>query len=902
MSFTTPVSLSSLNGTNGFRLDGVTADDQSGSSVASAGDVNGDGFADLIIGAYGADPNGSFSGSSYVVFGKASGFGASFALSSLDGSNGFRLDGASADDRSGFSVASAGDVNGDGFADLIVGAYGADPNGALSGSSYVVFGKATGFDATLALASLNGSNGFRLDGASANDQSGFSVASAGDVNGDGFADLIVGANGADGFTGRSYVVFGKASGFGPSLSLSTLNGSNGFRLDGAGVGVNYFSGGSVASAGDVNGDGFADLIVGANGPGELFGPSYVVFGKASGFGPTLALSALNGSNGFRVEGVGETDRTGVSVASAGDVNGDGFGDLIVGADNGNGFAGQSYVVFGKASGFGPSFALSAIDGSNGFRIDGVSSNDFSGSSVASAGDVNGDGFADLIVGAYGANVFAGRSYVVFGKANGFGDSLSLSALDGSNGFRLDGVSRFDQSGYSVAAAGDVDGDGFADLIVGAFGANGSVGSSYVVFSPSSGGATYLGSTLADTERGTPVDDTFRSLGQDDLVFGNGGNDTVDGGAGDDTLDGGTGLDTASYASATAGVTVSLAITVAQNTIGAGTDTLRNFEIILGGSGSDQLTGNAGFNALDGGPGNDTLDGGAGSDIATYASATSGVIVSLLRQGSAQNTQGAGTDTLTNFENLSGGAFNDTLGGDLGANILNGGSGDDQLFAWNGGDRLQGGDGNDVLYGSTGNADTLLGGLGDDVYQINSITTVVTENAGEGNNIAFVTVSGWTPGANIAASYLAGSANSLTGSAGDDQLVGNATQGSTLDGGNGNDTLWGQGQADVLLGNAGQDVLRGGAGNDTLSGGAGNDQLVGGDGADSFAFTVAGWGYDQLFDFNRAQGDLIDLRGSGATFATVTIYGAGTNSVITFGADRIDVYGVTNLTAGDFLFA
>ena len=179
---------------------------------------------------------------------------------------------------------------------------------------------------------------------------------------------------------------------------------------------------------------------------------------------------------------------------------------------------------------------------------------------------------------------------------------------------------------------------------------------------------------------------------------------------------------------------------------------------------------------------------------------------------------------------------------------------------------------------------------------------MTENAGEGSNIAFVAVSGWTQATNITASYLAGSANSLTGSAGDDQLVANATLGSTLNGGNGNDTLWGQGQADVLLGNAGQDVLRGGAGNDTLSGGAGNDQLVGGDGADSFAFTVAGWGYDQLFDFNRAQGDLIDLRGSGATFATVTIYGAGANSVITFGADRIDVYGVTGLQASDFLFS
>ena len=191
--FAASIDLSTLDGSNGFRLDGVAADDRSGYSVAGAGDVNGDGFADLIIGAPGADPHGTDSGSSYVVFGKASGFAASIDLSSLDGSNGFRLDGVAADDYSGSSVASAGDVNGDGFADVIVGAYGADPHGTDSGSSYVVFGKASGFAASIDLSTLDGTNGFRLDGVAAGDCSGRSVASAGDVNGDGFADVIVGA-------------------------------------------------------------------------------------------------------------------------------------------------------------------------------------------------------------------------------------------------------------------------------------------------------------------------------------------------------------------------------------------------------------------------------------------------------------------------------------------------------------------------------------------------------------------------------------------------------------------------------------------------------------------------------------------------------------------------------------
>src|SRR5204863_534587 len=160
------------------------------------------------------DPHGSYSGSSYVVFGKAGGFASSLDLSSLNGSTGFRLDGVATYDSSGRSVASAGDVNGDGFADLIVGACRADPHGTASGSSYVVFAKAGGLASSVDLSSLNGSTGFRLDGVATYDSSGRSVASAGDVNGDGFADLIVGALYADPHgtsSGSSYVVFGHAT-------------------------------------------------------------------------------------------------------------------------------------------------------------------------------------------------------------------------------------------------------------------------------------------------------------------------------------------------------------------------------------------------------------------------------------------------------------------------------------------------------------------------------------------------------------------------------------------------------------------------------------------------------------------------------------------------------------------
>jgi hypothetical protein len=562
------INLSSLDGSNGFRLDGMEEGDASGFSVSSAGDINGDGFDDVIVGAFGAAPNGSGSGASYVVLGKASDFSATLDLSSLDGSTGFRLDGVAAYDESGYSVSSAGDINGDGFDDLIVGAPNAGPNGSYSGASYVVFGKASDFSATLALSGLDGNTGFRLDGV-AYDRSGYSVSSAGDVNGDGFDDLFVGAPNAgpnDSYAGASYVVFGKASGFSATLDLSSLDGSTGFRLDGAAAGDG--AGVSVSSAGDVNGDGFDDLMVGAhwadpNDPGFLSGSSYVVFGSASGFSATLDLSSLDGSNGFRLDGVAANDVSGHSVSSAGDVNGDGFDDLIVGAygaePNGS-YSGASYVVFGKALGFSATLALSSLDGSTGFRLDGAAG-DESGYSVSGAGDVNGDGFDDVIVGALNASPngsHSGTSYVVFGKASGFSATLALSSLNVNTGFRLDGVAARDYSGHSVSSAGDVNGDGFDDLFVGAPVADSSgsgSGSSYVVFGGNfTGAVTYMGTSGDDSlNAGTTAAERFVAGDGNDTMTGGGGADVFHGGAGNDTItvsdlgfqlvDGGAGSDT-----------------------------------------------------------------------------------------------------------------------------------------------------------------------------------------------------------------------------------------------------------------------------------------------------------------------------------------------------------------------
>ncbi|HVN39423.1 MAG TPA: integrin alpha [Myxococcota bacterium] len=418
-----------------------------GSSVAGAGDVNGDGYADVIVGASHYDNGQLDEGAAFVFLGSASGIASGNPATAAT-----QLESNQASAFLGQSVAGAGDVNGDGYADVIVGAYRFDAGETDEGAAFVFLGSASG------VASGNPSTAAaELQSNQANAQMGYSVAGAGDVNGDGYADVIVGAPTFDaGETdeGAAFVFLGSASGIAsgnPTTAAAELQSNQ------AGAQL----GGSVAGAGDVNGDGYADVIAGAQfysagQTGE--GAAFVYLGGASGIvdgNPTTASAQLESNQAGA--------QLGWSVAGAGDVNGDGYADVIVGAqyyDAGETDEGAAFVFLGSASGIanGNPATASAVLQSN-------QANSGFGSSVAGAGDVNGDGYADVIVGApaYDAGeTDEGAAFVFLGSASGIasGNPATASAVLESN-------QESAAFGSSVAGAGDVNGDGYADVIVGA---------------------------------------------------------------------------------------------------------------------------------------------------------------------------------------------------------------------------------------------------------------------------------------------------------------------------------------------------------------------------------------------------------------------------------------------------
>ncbi|MEQ8318575.1 MAG: GC-type dockerin domain-anchored protein [Phycisphaerales bacterium] len=458
---------SGLNGSNGFALEGVRGafgGERAGWAVAGAGDVNGDGVGDAIIGADRATFPGiaGFAGKAYVVFGRQDGvFEPRSSLDDLDGSDGFVLTGVDDADNAGRSVSSAGDTNGDGIGDVIVGVPGRG-TGSYSGgyyrccpgAGYVIFGRdaASGaaFDAREPLGPvLPRDDGYAINGGDLEGDAGFAVASAGDVNGDGLTDLVLSAPDVDTYYGECYVVFGRPAASASSISVRSLNGTNGFRLTAPQASPFNHIGRFVDTAGDFNGDGIDDVLIGT------FAGAFVVFGRDDGFPAEVDLGALDGTDGLWLRAFGGSD-----VAAIGDVNGDGIDDVAVSDAYAAGpsgmFSGEVYVVFGSRDAFPSTLNLTGLDGSDGFRFAASVAGEGVGRSVSAAGDLNHDGRDDLLVGVVnvGSGTGPGKAIVVYGRS-----SACAADLDGDGELTIFDFLEFQNLFDAGDPRADFDGDG-----------------------------------------------------------------------------------------------------------------------------------------------------------------------------------------------------------------------------------------------------------------------------------------------------------------------------------------------------------------------------------------------------------------------------------------------------------
>ncbi|MCK5773849.1 MAG: FG-GAP repeat protein [Thermoplasmata archaeon] len=384
---------------SGSRSETVNMD----SNIARAGDVNGDGYDDFLIGEQAYD--GTHKGKTHLIFGMRSGWNKG---STLDDDSNASFLGENSDDWSGYSVSGGGDINGDGYDDLIIGSPGNDEYISESGQVYIIFGKRTGWTTDVSLSNADASYHGTLSG----ENIGLSLSIVGDINKDGYDDIAIGGPGAkigDDVPGKIYLIFGRSSGWEMDMLLDSPDASF--------IGEDHldYAGSMISGAGDVNGDGFDDMLIGAYGNddgGDRAGKTYLVFGRPNSWPQEDPLDTKSNASfiGGSVIGLSGLDVTGV-----GDVNKDGYDDFMIAEyenDTGGENAGQTYFFYGKQIGWSLDAMLSGSDVS----FIGEAPHDKCGDGISGDGDINGDGYPDILIGSPGnsqTNGAAGKVYLIY---------------------------------------------------------------------------------------------------------------------------------------------------------------------------------------------------------------------------------------------------------------------------------------------------------------------------------------------------------------------------------------------------------------------------------------------------------------------------------------------------------